>query len=710
MFITGLIAVGDGLCALPVAFQLYCLAIPQVFSSSRSGAIAGSLIMFIGMLIGRFDGLSFLSKPTAAVRQFFVLSILGLLLAPAYADEQPAQLDDLLVTAALQPVAASDVASSVTVITRAEIEQRQVKTLSDLLRNVPGFAVSQSGGPGALTQVRVRGAEANQLLVLIDGIRANDPASGDEFQFQFASTANIERIEIIRGPQSAIWGTDALAGVINIIRRKDVNEDYLAATAQYGSFNSLDLALDGGLSLQDFQLSGGVSYMDTDGTNISRLGNEEDGADNTTLNLAAKWDVSESWLLLFSGLHVDATSDFDDFDNFVTGLPADADRKTRVKRDYLKSEARWTPPDSAWSGSFTVGWLDTDNRNFADGSWNSSTAANTLELRARASVLLGDRAKGNHRLSFVLEQDEVDFSQRGLANPWGDPNQDQSYDVTGYAAEYVGKPTENFTWTVNGRQDDYSDFDDVFTWQLAASQRLGGRWRLRASTGTGSKAPTFIERFGFFPDFFIGNPDLQAETSKGWELGLELDLFEKGLILGAAWFDQELKDEIDGFVFDPAAGLFTAANKSDQSERSGLELTATGQWTEDFTFNASYTYLDSRETTRLGERVREARRPRHMASFNANYRFANQRGNLNLNINYNGEQLDNFFPPPFFGLEQVELDSFTVVDLAASWKLTELLEFTARVSNLLEEDYEEILGFARPGRAVYAGLRGRFSR
>ncbi|HET6564042.1 MAG TPA: TonB-dependent receptor, partial [Xanthomonadales bacterium] len=110
----------------------------------------------------------------------------------------------------------------------------------------------------------------------------------------------------------------------------------------------------------------------------------------------------------------------------------------------------------------------------------------------------------------------------------------------------------------------------------------------------------------------------------------------------------------------------------------------------------------------LGQEVQEARRPRHMASLNANYYFADRRGNLNLNINYNGEQLDNFFPPPFYAPEQVELEGFTVVDLAGSWKLTDNWSLTARVSNLFDEDYEEILGFARPGRAVFAGLRGRF--
>ena len=123
-----------------------------------------------------------------------------------------------------------------TVITAEEIEQKQVKYLSELLRDVPGFSVSQAGGAGSQTQVRVRGAEANQLLVLMDGVRANDPAASGEFQYQFALTSNIERIEIIRGPQSATWGSDAVAGVINIIRKKDVENQYLSGNVEAGSF------------------------------------------------------------------------------------------------------------------------------------------------------------------------------------------------------------------------------------------------------------------------------------------------------------------------------------------------------------------------------------------------------------------------------------------------------------------------------------------
>jgi vitamin B12 transporter len=636
-----------------------------------------------------------------------VCALLALCPGSSWAEE-PAELDDLVVTAGLEPISARDVSASVTIITREEIELRQVKFLGDLLRDVPGFSVSQAGGPGTQTQVRVRGAEANQLLVLMDGIRANDPASVDEFQFQYASTADIERIEIIRGPQSAIWGTDALAGVINIIRRKEVIDDYLAAEAEYGSFDSISLAADGGFRRDRIQFSGGFSYAGTSGTNISRGGGENDGADNTNANVSVGFDPSDEWRLLLSAQHVDSSSDFDDVDFVLTGLPIDADRVTEARRDYVRGEARFDPLDSRWSGSFSVNWLDTDNDNYFDGVWNTSTAAQSLEFRLRSSVLLGSSAPENHRLTFALDHDSVNFAQRGEATPFGDPNQDQSYDVMGYAVEYVGTALEGFTWTANARLDDYSDFDNAFTWQLAASQHLFSAWKLRGSVGTGSKAPTFTERYGFYPDYFIGNPELEPERSKGWELGVETRFGGGNYHFGITWFDQELENEIDGFMFDPVTFLFTARNRDETSKRRGLEVVFDGQLTRGLNFNASFTHLEATETDTLGNTFEEVRRPGTMASLNLNYAFADSRGNLNLNVNYNGSRLDNYFPPPFFGQETVTLDSYTLVDLAASWRLNDRLELTGRVRNLLDADYEEIYGFARPGRSFYGGLRGRF--
>jgi vitamin B12 transporter len=245
----------------------------------------------------------------------------------------------------------------------------------------------------------------------------------------------------------------------------------------------------------------------------------------------------------------------------------------------------------------------------------------------------------------------------------------------------------------------------VFSWQLAASQHLVQGLKIRGSAGTGSKAPTFTERFGYYPDYFIGNAGLMPETSRGWELGLETDFNGDTLRLGAAWFDQTLEDEIDGFVFDPDTFLFTAANRAEQSRRQGIEVELDADLSDALALFLTYTHVDASETDLTGSEVDEVRRPRHMASLAANYAFADGRGNVNLDVNYNGAQLDSFFPPPFFGLEYVELDDFTLVDLAASWKLSSHLELTGRVSNLFDVDYEEVLGFAPPGRGFFIGLR-----
>jgi vitamin B12 transporter len=644
------------------------------------------------------------SKATLAMAN----SLLFALFSTGLAAEEAIELDEMLVTARLQPISINDVASSVTVITREEIEQRQVKYLSDLLRDVPGFAVSQAGGAGSQTQVRVRGAEANQLLVLIDGVRANDPAVGDEFQYQFAVTSDIERIEIIRGPQSATWGSDAMAGVINIIRKKNVATQYLAAEAEGGSFSTINLAINGGYSGEIVRLNGGVSRLDTDGTNISRSGNEKDGAENTTASVALEIDAGESVVLGFSGQFVDASSDFDEIDFFVSGLPVDADRVAESEQTYLTGEVRFAPQDSIFSANFSVRDMDSEHDNYADGAWSGSTASETIDIRLRGGWGFGRNQLRNHSINFALERRDVDFSQRGEATIFGDPNQDQSYDVNGYALEYVGNPLSGFTWTLSGRLDDYSDFDDAKTWQLAGSYKVSGAVRLRGSVGTGSKAPTFTERYGFFAGQFIGNPDLKPESSQGWEIGVDTNWAEGNQTLLLTYFDQDLQDEIDGFVFDPDTFLFTALNKDGDSKRKGVEAVYDAWVGKTWSFGASYTYTDATEEDASGQPVQEVRRPKHLASLVASYYFANERGNLNVNLNYTGKQLDNFFSPVTYTVDKVEIPSYTVVDLAASWRLTGSLELTARASNLFDEEYEEILGFVRPGRAVYAGLRGRF--
>jgi len=204
----------------------------------------------------------------------------------------------------------------------------------------------------------------------------------------------------------------------------------------------------------------------------------------------------------------------------------------------------------------------------------------------------------------------------------------------------------------------------------------------------------------------LGNADLKPEQSEGWEVGLDRTFLDERLTLSATYFDEVLENEINGFAFDPVALQFTAVNQSGESHRKGLETAISADATDALRLTASYTYIDSTQPDVNGLQTREVRRPRHMAAVNVNYAFST-RINVNLNVSYNGTQVDNFFPPFPQPAERHELSSYRLVSLAANMRLTERVELFGRIENLLDEDYEDVLGFATPGLGAYIGLRAR---
>ena len=210
----------------------------------------------------------------------FVYLVNGIVFcAPAFGQTNAAsteEIDNIVVSASRSPIAQVNIGSSVTVITREQIELRQARYVTDLLRSVPGFTVSHVGTTGSQTQVRVRGSEANHVLVLIDGVRANDPASGDEFRWELLSTSNIERIEIVRGPQSSLWGSDAVSAVVHVITRSGSDRPGINAYVEGGSNSTLNGGLNGGTGGDTWSLAFGLERLDTGGTNISRNGSEDD--------------------------------------------------------------------------------------------------------------------------------------------------------------------------------------------------------------------------------------------------------------------------------------------------------------------------------------------------------------------------------------------------------------------------------------------------
>ncbi|MGE3772986.1 MAG: TonB-dependent receptor, partial [Gammaproteobacteria bacterium] len=254
--------------------------------------------------------------------------------------------EEVLVTATRTPTALRNVGASATVITREDIERRNPVFLSDLLREVPGFAVGRAGGAGKFTQLRVRGAEANHVLVLIDGIEANDVTRSDEFDFAHLSTDDIERVEIVRGPQSALWGSDALAGVVNIITRRGSGKPHANATIEYGSFgsNRLSGALGAGTETWDGNLA--LSYIDSGGINISERGDEDDGYRNGTLDTRLGWQALPQLRFELTGRLSDIRTATDGDVGF--GVPSDTAGETNILQAYAQGRAKLSTFDGHW--------------------------------------------------------------------------------------------------------------------------------------------------------------------------------------------------------------------------------------------------------------------------------------------------------------------------------------------------------------------------
>ena len=601
----------------------------------------------------------------------------GFVVSPVLASSADESLDTIIVTGSRTPIATGDVGSAVTVITRDDIERRQVRYVSDLLRAVPGFAVSRSGVAGSQTQVRVRGAEANHVLVLIDGVRANDPASGDEFRWEYLAAADVERIEVVRGPQSALWGSDAIGGVVHVITRGA--DAGWGAYLESGSADTLNGALKGNFGDDGWSVGIGIERLATDGSNISRTGDEKDDSDVTTGTLNARLTPSDSLTIRLGARVVDAYTQYDAVDFFVTGLPADSDVAADATQTYAQLGMTAGAADARVRHHLGVHWFDSENLDLVGGLEESSSSSERATLAYQADVTLGV-----NRLSLALEHETTRFSQRG-------------------PVLFEGRATDRLTWLLSARYDDNSDFRDALTGRLSAAWRLADATTLRAGIGTGLKNPTFTERFGFFAQSFVGNPDLEPERSTSYDVGIDRQLGAVGLELSL--FRQDLDDEIDGFYCpNPWPQPCTAINTDGKSRRSGAELGLRWNPAERVGVRLSYTYTDSEDAGSAAE----LRRPRHAGSAQFDYGFASGRGRLTLTADYGGTRFDRFFPPWPNPPEIVTLGQHWLVEVTAQFQVNDSVRLFARGSNLLDTDYEQVYGYRTPGRAAYAGIRVGF--
>jgi len=614
------------------------------------------------------------------------------------AHQVDADMENILVSASLLPITSKRSANAITIIGSDQIKNRAVVSVSDLLRDVAGLAVSRSGVQGSQTQIRVRGGEANHLLVLIDGVEVNNPSQNDEFNWGNLVASDIERIEVIRGPQSSMLGSDAMAGVVNIITRSADQPLSTNIFSEIGSFNTQNNGISIGLKDGAFDMRLGISDLQTDGDNISRSGSEKDGYENTNLNLKSGWRVSNQLNLTLAARQSDGINEFDADINFDS-LIDDQDDLSKFLSSTKRLKADYSSLDGHWQHQLSIARSTNENAEFNGNIPGTATYSNKDQQRLVSSLLWGEL---NHRLSFLVEREEEKFQQRGVINDYGifgiyDPNQKRSRDTDSMALEYRADISDKLTVAASTRYDDNSEFNTGNTSKIEAIYQINDSLRMRSAYGTAIKNPTFTERFGFYTNF-IGNPSLEPEQSSNWELGIDQQFLGGHSSISFTLFNSELENEIDGNFVDPVTFRYTSVNRAGLSKRQGMELTTLNQFNDAVSLNFSYTYTDAVESDGNYRYVDEVRRPRHTGSLNLSWQVKDTL-HINTNAQHNGSQIDVVYP------ENVKLADYTLINLSANYKATQNLDIYIRFDNLFDESYEEVFSYQTLGFSANIGIR-----
>lgn len=614
--------------------------------------------------------MSFLKRRLCAGVSCFAVAIVA---APVSVSANPLEI---VVTPYYTPIAVGRSGSSVSVISAEEIARQPTESVAQLLRSVPGVTVTETGGVGGQTQVSLRGTESQHTLVLIDGVRVNDPSSArDSFDFAQFTITDIERIEVLRGPQSALYGSDAIGGVINIITRKSGGPPRFSASAEGGSYGTRRVNLSGGTSAGDLSIYSSATYFATDG--FSRTGDRDDGeADGVTKfagTLRGAFDPGEGVRFEFgaNGYHLDSEVD--------GGVGLDLEGYNS-DRNLFSGFAKFSFPTFDGKVSNSVNFFATSTqREYTEPDRVYTYEGQNLGVELQKQIDLGNAGSllGGTR----FEKQTAEGTRSDLDAPTFDN------DITLYAGYllYQLPIGDRLDLTFAGRHDGQIDGDGFNTGRATAFYALpeiGAA--IRGSIGTGAKRPTAFQ-LGY-------NPDLKAETSVGGDIGIEKSLFDGRFTVSTTGFWNQIDDMID---WDPTIPPFGNYNNIAEVRTSGVEVAAKAMLVPgSLHASATYTYTDARdEATDL----QLARRARNTASASLVYTGV-KNFEAALSATYVGQRFND-------DAHTVELDPYTRVDLSANYKVNRNLSVYGRVENLFDTAYEDAAGYNSAGLSAYAGLK-----
>ena len=597
---------------------------------------------------------------------------------------------EIVVTASRLPEEQSKSAASVTIIDATQIERLGEPQVAAILRLIPSVAVATSGPAGSLTEVRIRGAEANHTLLFIDGIRANDPAAGNTPRFELLNADLASRIEVVRGPQSALWGSEAIGGVV-AVNGEAPGSGGTQAFVEGGSRSTWRGAARTELGDADRGLSLGAAGQRSNGINSVAGEGDKDGYKNLGLRGAGRYRLGENALVGASAFAFWGKSEFDGFGPDFPFPHADTRDESRNRLAAGRLFAEIGRRDKSYAVA-SASLLGSSNRNYVDDDPLNRTSAKRRTLSLEAGQRLGA-----HQLIAAVESERETFKVRGDF-----PHQDQSRHHESITVEWNAHDLGPVSADLAVRHDIFSHFKDATTFRASLLAELGSGFSIATSYGEGIAQPSFFDLFGFFPPSFEGNPDLKPESSRGEEIALRYSNSQFGGSL--TYFRQRLRDEITT-VFLPDFSS-TTVNADGKSKRQGVELEGYYQPSSILRLTVNYAWLDADEPNAAAGRVKEKRRPKHSGSVAID--GASGRFSYGAAIAYTGEHMDtNFDVIPSVN---VALDPYWLASMRLAYAITPRLEVFGRVANAFDAGYQDVVGYRTEGRSAFAGVRIALSR
>ena len=641
---------------------------------------------------------------------------LGLVVQGAQAQDNPVTLPPIVVSPTTLPTPISETASSVTLITAQDIEQRQLRTVSEALGVVPGLNVVQTGGSGGQTAVFIRGTNANHVKVLIDGVDVGDPSvTNGAFDFGHLLTGDIERIEVLRGPQSGLYGADAIGGVISITTKKGEGPLKLSGMVEGGSFGTFNQTASARGAQGNISYAFNVLHYQAQNVPVTPLNQlapgevrNNDSYNNWTYSTKLGADLSDTLSANFIGRYTDARHGLtnDDCANFFPCVPEPSQSTQKNKNLYTRGELVWSPFGDRFKNYLGVNYTD-QRQMFANPNADSGFTSPAV---LPPTDTIGQRFKVDWRgvgqitsaqtvvAGLEAQRDSIDTNSTGIIDPaFNFTPTETTASIQNRAGwlELQSNFAERFFLASNIRYDDNEKFGGHTTYRVAPAFIMPVTdTKLKASYGTGFKAPTLYQLYANTLPFILANPLLQPEESTGYDFGFEQALWHNRVQFGVTYYNNDIRNLI-AFVSDPAF-VGTDVNV-DNSRIHGYEAFAAVNITSDLKLRGDYTYthIDASSSAAL------QRRPAHKYSVTGTWTPMPA-----LDISASIVTVSSFFDLFDRSNTYAQWTSgYTVVNVAATYRVNDRLEVFARADNLFNDQYQDPTGYMRPGLGVYGGIR-----